>query len=100
MDQGFMFSSSINIWDVHENEKVKTGIGTCRDLLIIPIYGPCGVENCIVVLIESMNEDCGKWKLFFPVLSARYYRSIVGMEVFWPYTYLSMNDEVIETVIK
>jgi len=36
-----MFSSFINIWDVHENEKVKIGIGTCRDLLVVPIYGPC-----------------------------------------------------------
>jgi hypothetical protein len=77
MDEGFMFSSSINIWDVHENEKVKIGIRTCRDLLIVPIYGPCGVENCIVVLIEAMNEDCEQWKLFFLVPSARYYRSIV-----------------------
>jgi hypothetical protein len=30
----------------------------CRDSLVVPIYGPCGVENYIVVIIEAMNEDC------------------------------------------
>jgi hypothetical protein len=27
----------------------------CKDLLVVPIYGPCGVENCIVVWIEVVN---------------------------------------------
>jgi hypothetical protein len=58
MDEGFIFGSSISIWDVDENERVKIGIGFCRDSSIVPIYEPCGVENCIVVLMESMNEDC------------------------------------------
>jgi hypothetical protein len=58
MDEGFIFGSSINIWDVDENEKVKIVIGTCRNPLVVIIFGCCGVENCIVVLIEVMNEDC------------------------------------------
>jgi hypothetical protein len=58
MDEGFIFGSSINIWDVDESEKVKIGIGTCRNSLVVIIFGRCGVENCIVVLIEVMNEDC------------------------------------------
>jgi hypothetical protein len=58
MDEGFIFGSSHTIWDVDENERVNIGIGTCRDLLVVPIYGPYGVDNCIVVLIEVMNEDC------------------------------------------
>jgi len=59
MDEGFMFGSFINIWDVDENERVKIDIRMCRDPSIVPIYGPCGVENCIVVLIEFVNDDYG-----------------------------------------
>jgi hypothetical protein len=57
MDEGFMFGSFVNIWDVDENERVKIGIGMCRDSLVVPIYGPCGVENCIMVLVELVNDD-------------------------------------------
>jgi len=57
MDEGFMLGSSISIWDMDKNERVKIGIKTCRDPLVIPVYGPCGVENCIVVLIEFVNDD-------------------------------------------
>ncbi len=42
---------------MNENEKVKIGIKMCRDPSVVPIYGPCGVENCRVVLIEFVNED-------------------------------------------
>ncbi len=42
-----------------ENETVRISIKMCRDPLVIPIYGPCRVENYIVVLIEAMNKDCG-----------------------------------------
>jgi hypothetical protein len=59
MDEGFIFGSSINIWDVDNNETMRISIRMCRNLLVIPIYGPCRVENYIVVLIEAMNEDCG-----------------------------------------
>jgi hypothetical protein len=57
MDEGFIFGSFINIWDVDENERVRIGIGTCRNPSVVLIYGPYGVENCIMVLIEATNED-------------------------------------------
>lgn len=53
-----MFNSSISIWEVHENERVKIGVEMCRDPSIVLIYGPCGVENCMMVLIEIVHEDC------------------------------------------
>jgi hypothetical protein len=58
------------------------------------------VENYIVVLIKAMNEDYEQQKLFCPIPSVRCCRSMVGMEVFWPYKYLSMNDEMVKTVIE
>jgi hypothetical protein len=64
MDEGFILRSFITIWDANNNEKVKIGFETSRDQLIVLIYGPCGVENCIVVLIEGLNEKCEQWKLF------------------------------------
>jgi hypothetical protein len=64
MDDGFIFCSYITIWDANNNEKVKIGFETCKDQLIVPIYGPYGVENCILVLIEALNEKCEQWKLF------------------------------------
>ncbi len=79
---------------------MKIGIRTWRDLSIVPIHGPCGVDNCIIVLIEIVNENCEQWKLLYPIPSARYFRSIIGMEVFWPCKYLLMNDEVVEMSIK
>ncbi len=33
-------------------------IGMCGDPSVVLIYGTCGMENCIVVLIEVVNEDC------------------------------------------
>jgi hypothetical protein len=57
MDKGFIFGSFVNILDANENERVKIGIRTCKDPLIVLVYGPYGVEICKVVLIEAMNED-------------------------------------------
>jgi hypothetical protein len=57
MDEGFIFSSYVSIWDMDENETMRIGIGTSRDSSIVPIYGPSGLEICIVVLIEVVNED-------------------------------------------
>jgi hypothetical protein len=56
MVKGFVFDSSVSIWDTHKNERVRIGVRTCRDLLIVLRYGPCGVENCIMVLIETVHE--------------------------------------------
>jgi hypothetical protein len=57
MDEKFIFGSSSSIWDADKNERVKIGIGTCRNSSGVLIYGACGVENCIVVLIKAVNED-------------------------------------------
>ncbi len=89
--------SSVSIWHVDENERVRIGIIMCSNLSIVPIYGPCGVEDCIMVLIEDVNEDCEHCKLLCLVPSVRYYESMVGIKVFWPYKYLSMNDERVAT---
>jgi hypothetical protein len=56
MVKGFMFGSSINVWDFCENEQVKIGIGTCKNSSLVLIYGSCGVENCLVVSIEIVHE--------------------------------------------
>jgi hypothetical protein len=37
---------------------VKIGFETCRDWSVVPIYGPCGMENCIMDFIEALNEEC------------------------------------------
>jgi hypothetical protein len=58
MDKKFIFGSSSSIWDADKNERVRIDIGTCRNSSSVPIYGACGVENCIVVLIKVVNEDC------------------------------------------
>jgi hypothetical protein len=77
MDEGFIFGNSISVWDVDENERVKISIKTCRDLLVVLIYGPCGMDNYIVVSMESMNEDYEQRKLFCLVSSARYCGSTI-----------------------
>ncbi len=56
------------------------------------------MDNCIMVLIEVMNEDCEQQKLFCLVPSVRYCKSIVGIMVFWPRKYLLMNDEEVVTM--
>jgi hypothetical protein len=61
MDEGLIFGSFVNLWDTDENGKVRIGIGTCRDLSIVLIYGPFGLEKCTIVLIEPVNEDYGQW---------------------------------------
>jgi hypothetical protein len=48
MDKRFIFSSLVNIWDANKNERVKIGIRTCKDPLVVLVCGPYGVENCKV----------------------------------------------------
>jgi hypothetical protein len=81
MAKGFGFSSFVSIWDAHKNERVKIGVRTCRDLSIVCIYGPCGVENYIVVLVEIVHEDCEQWKLF---LSQPHFEKSVRMRFTLP----------------
>jgi hypothetical protein len=59
MDEGLIFCSFVNFWDM--NERVRIGIGTCRNLSIVLIYGPCGLEKCTIVLIEAVNENYEQW---------------------------------------
>jgi hypothetical protein len=40
------------------------------------------VDNCLVVPIETMHEAFKEQKLFCPTPTAKYCRSMVGMEVF------------------
>jgi hypothetical protein len=94
MVDGIIFGSSIGIWDSCEREKVKIGIGTCRDSFLILIYVAYGEETCIVVLIEGVFDTFEEHKLFSPTLTARYFGSIVGMEVFWP-----LKDLFVDNVI-
>ncbi len=77
-----MFGSFVNIQDSHKNEQVKIGIGTWRDPSFVWIYGPCGVENCMVVSIETMHEAFKEKKLFCLALTTRCCKLVVGMEVF------------------
>jgi len=58
MEEGFICGCSFTIWDADDNEKVKIGFGTCKDPLVVLIYGPYGVENCVMVLIEDVNDEC------------------------------------------
>jgi hypothetical protein len=78
MDDRLIFGSFISIW-------VWIGFGTCRILSAVPIYGAYGVENYIVVLIKTMNENYEQQKLFCLIPSVKYCKSMVGMEVFWSY---------------
>ncbi len=93
-----MLGSSVILWDFCEIQKVKISFGTCKDPSQVPIYGPCGMENCIVILIETVFEAFEERKLFCLVLTMRYYGSSIRMEVFWPFNDLLMNDEVVVKV--
>jgi len=98
MDEGFIFGNFVSIWNTYENERVMISIGTCTNPSVVYIYEPYGVENRIMVLTEVVNEDCEQWKLWCPIPNVKYYESIVGIDVFWPYKYLSMNDEEVMMV--
>ncbi len=58
MEEECIFDCFFTIWDADDNENVKIGFGTYRDPLVVLIYGPYGVENFIVVLIEDVNDEC------------------------------------------
>ncbi len=61
---------------------MKIGIGTCKDSSLVLIHVPWGVENCLVVSIETVHEAFEEQKLFCPTLTTKYYTLMVGMEVF------------------
>jgi hypothetical protein len=79
MDEGFIFGNYVSMWDVDKNERVNINIIMCRDLSIVFIYGPCGVDNRIVVLIEVVNEDFEQHKLFYLIPRVKYYGSAMGI---------------------
>ncbi len=51
-----------------------------------------------MILIEIVLEAFEERKLFCSILTIKYYKSLVGMELFWPFKDLSMNDEVVVKV--
>jgi hypothetical protein len=53
-----------------------------------------------LVLIEIVHKAFEHQKLFCLVPTMRYCELAVGMEVFWPFKDLSMNDEVDNMVFK
>jgi hypothetical protein len=71
MDEGYIFGSLVSIWDANDNERVKINIETCNNPLVVPIYGPYEMENCLMVLIEVANEDYEWQKLLCRVLSTK-----------------------------
>ncbi len=77
---------------------MKIGIGTYKDASFVPIYGPCGVENYLMASIETMHEAFEKQKLFCPTPIAKYCESMIGMEVFWPFKNVFLNDELLVMV--
>jgi len=77
---------------------VKIGIGMCRDPSLVLIYGQFGMENCMMVLIETVHEAFKERKLFCPTPTTKYSKSTIRMEVFWSFKDLSLNDELAITV--
>jgi hypothetical protein len=71
MDEALIFGSFVSLWDTDENERVRIGIGTCRDLSMFFIYGFSGLGKCTTILIEAVNEDYEQWKLFYLVVSVK-----------------------------
>jgi hypothetical protein len=67
----------------------------CKNPSLFWIYGLFGVENCMVVPIETMHEAFEKSKLFCPTSIAKYCRSTIGMEVFWPFKDLLLKYELV-----
>ncbi len=51
-----------------------------------------------MVSIETVHEAFEEQKLFCPTSIARYCRSTVGMEVFWPFKDVSLNVELVVIV--
>jgi hypothetical protein len=64
MAGGFKFGDNVGIWDLCEDEKVKTRIEACKDPSLVLIYGLSRKENCIVVLFVAMFE-CFKLSVSF-----------------------------------
>jgi peptidyl-tRNA hydrolase len=69
--------NNVSIWDLRENEKVKIGIGTCRDPSLVPIYVVLGVETYTMALIEAMFEAFEEHKPFILALVAKYFKSTI-----------------------
>jgi hypothetical protein len=74
---------------------VNIGIKTCKDPSFVLIYGLCGVENCTEVSIETVHEAFEERKL----LTTKYCKLMVGMEVLWPLKDVSLNDELVVTML-
>jgi len=73
------------------------GSGTCRDPFLIMKYDASRGETCIVVLIETMFESFEERKLFILMLAVRYFGLAIGMEIFWPFKDLSLDDAMTTT---
>jgi len=53
----------------------------------------------MVVSFETVHEVFEEQKLFCPTPKTKYCKLVVGMEVFWPFKDVSLNDELVVTML-
>jgi hypothetical protein len=53
----------------------------------------------LVVSIETLHEAFKEWKLFYPIPTTKHCKSTVGMEVFWHFKDVLLNDELVVMVL-
>jgi len=100
MDDGFIFGSFFNIWDADKNERVTISFGTCRK----------SISSSYILTLWSGKLHYGfnwsyEWKMWVAKTilfssTCEVLQSLVGIKVFWPCKYLSLNDEVVQMVIE
>jgi hypothetical protein len=55
-------------------------LAKCANPSLVSIYGSCGVENCLVVSIETMHEAFKEWKLVCPTPITNYCLMAYGVK--------------------
>jgi hypothetical protein len=65
MAQGLNVGDNVDLWDsTFDIKRVQLEFGKIKDLMLVPIFCPFGIENCIIVSPLVMFTSFAQQKKF------------------------------------
>ncbi len=86
MAQGLNVGDNVDLWDLtFDIKRVQLEFGKIKDFVLVPIFCPFGIENCIIVSPSIMVTSFAQQNLFCLMQSGKWCGRVVGTwDYFWP----------------
>ncbi len=75
---------NVDLWDfTSHSERVKIRCGLCKDPMFVLVFGPLGVEYCIIVSLLVVLDFLWTTQFVFPNSKCKVLWDSMGMYCFW-----------------